>query len=202
MTERRNTFPPRKNKPPGKQVVHAKRMAMVDHFFMNGFNKKQAMISAGYTRYVAERYAKPMFDDPTVKAEIDRRMKVAADKADVSLEWWVRSMKALAESGDTLNPYKKKQPNGTLRWDFTDATPEALALINKIRTDYKTVGKGDEAEVVEVCEVAVTEPIEALNALGRYLGAFNDKLDVNHSVGVTDRLMAGRERVKKLNAPE
>lgn len=184
-----------------KTRLHRLQM-VVDQYLSNGFNKRQALLTAGYAESTAANNPQFIFDDPWVVAEIARRMKVAADKAEVTVEWWLRRMKAIADAGETTNPHKVVQPNGAIRWDFTDATPETLSLITKIKNDYKVVGKGEDMEVREVFEVGFTEPIEALNAIGRHLGVFNDSVDVTHSLSVTDRLMRGRERIRQLNASE
>ena len=174
----------------------------MDFYFTNGFNKKQACISAGYAEGTAHSISNRVFNLPQVKQEIDKRMDDLAKKAGVSAEWVVDHLVAIANSGHTLAPYKKVQEDGSILWDFTGASEEALALLNEISVDYYTDGRGDEAREVKKFKVGVTEPKAALDSLARHLGMFKDSVDVNHTMSVTDRLMKGRERARNLNAPE
>ena len=174
----------------------------MDFYFTNGFNKKQACISAGYAEGTAHSISNRVFGLPQVKQEIEKRMKALAQKAELNAQWVIDRMMAIADSGRTLAPYKKVQEDGSILWDFTGASEEALALLNEISVDYYTDGRGDEAREVKKFKVGVTEPKAALDSLARHLGMFKDSVDVNHTMGVTDRLMKGRERVRKLNAPE
>lgn len=172
----------------------ARWAAVVEYFFINGFNKREALISAGYKVNVSS-YA--VFAQPWVKAEIQRRMKKLADKAELTEGWVLERMMRIADAGNILAPYKKVQEDGTLLLDFTDATPDALALINDLTVETYIDGEGDK---VKKFKVSVTEPKAALDSLARKLGMFKDSVDVNH--GVADRLAAGRDRVRKLNAPD
>ena len=171
--------------------------AVVEYFFINGFNKREALISAGYKVNSAGVSSYAVFAQPWVKAEIQRRMKKLADKAELTEGWVLERMMRIADAGNILAPYKKVQEDGTLLLDFTDATPDALALINDLTVETYIDGEGDK---VKKFKVSVTEPKAALDSLARKLGMFKDSVDVNH--GVADRLAAGRDRVRKLNAPD
>lgn len=141
-----------------------------------------------------------MFNLPEVKAEIERRMKKMAEKAELTEGWVIERLMRIADAGNILAPYKKTQADGTIMWDFTDASPDALALLNEISVDFYTDGRGDDAREVKKFKVAITEPKAALDSLARKLNMFKDSVEISHNV--TDRLAAGRERVRKLNTPE
>lgn len=173
---------------------------MVDFYFTNGFNKKQALISAGYAEGTAHSISNRVFDLPQVKQEIEKRMDDLAKKAGVSAQWVVDHLVAIANSGYTLAPYKKVQEDGSLMLDLTGAPPEVLALIDVAVDHY--VETGDNYREVKKSKMSVPESKGALDSLARHLGMFKDSVDVNHTMSVTDRLMKGRERVRKLNAPE
>lgn len=170
----------------------------MDFYFTNGFNKKQACISAGYAEGTAHSISNRVFDLPQVKQEIEKRMKALAQKAELNAQWVIDRMMAIADSGRTLAPYKKVQEDGSILWDFTGASEEALSLLNEISVDYYTDGRGDEAREVKKFKVGVTEPKAALDSLARHLGMFKDSVDVNHTTSVADQIQQGRARVRQL----
>ena len=99
----------------------------------------------------------------------------------------------LADSGATLAQFKKTQPDGTLRWDFSDATSEELALIQGLAVEFYT---DDAGHVIKKFKIKDQDPLAALQVLSRIEGLFQDKLKVEADDEMIKALQAGRLRAR------
>lgn len=70
------------------------REYMVDH------NGTQAAIRAGYSQRTAKQIGHQLLTFPDVQAEITRLEREAAERADITVEWWVRLVRRNAESAN------------------------------------------------------------------------------------------------------
>ena len=180
----------------GPNRLTMREHVMVEQYFANGFKKVEAVLAAGYSKRSADKRAYDLFNRPRVKAEIERRMKIVSEKAGIDEEWVIKRLKQIANAGETLARFKKVGEDGMLRWDFTGASDEDLAVVAAL--DHETVWKGKGKNRVQVLKFKVgTSDIKgALDSLARHLGMFNDKLEVAGEVSLVERLQAGRKRVK------
>tara|TARA_Y100000310_G_scaffold73580_1_gene69675 strand:- start:3902 stop:4486 length:585 start_codon:yes stop_codon:yes gene_type:complete len=185
---------------PGSKKLTEKQRAAINAYFENGYNKKNALLQAGYSLKMAENGTDQVFRAPRVKAEIKRRMTNVDKKADLTVELLIKQLMRRMFSGDTLAEYKVVQPDGTLTWDFTGAPPEVLALVSELSVEFYTEGRGPGA--VEVKKFRVKEPDvqQAIMALARHMGMFNDSLEVKGDL--VSRLQAGREQSRQANEDE
>ena len=172
------------------------QLLMIDAFFTNGFVKKQAMLSAGYSEKTSN-IPQLIFGKPHVAAEIDRRRKKIAKRNELSEDWVVKRLMRRADAGAILAPFKKVDFNGQLYWDFSDATEEELQLVQAIGVEFVTEGRGEAAITVQKVRVQEPDAMAALNALCRHLGLFNDKLEIKGSLA--DKIREGRARVNRDN---
>ena len=188
-------YGPRKRKTVNENGIRDKYLLMVDEYFSNGFDKTKAARSQGYKH--PSRYATVLFQKPEVVAEIERRRALLREKHELTEDWVIERLMAIADSGRVLAKYKKVAPDGTLTWDFTDAPEADLVAINELSVDFYTEGKGNDATQVKKFKVGTSDPKAALDSLCRKLGLFNDKVTVQGEVSLIERLQKGRERVKK-----
>ena len=188
-------YGPRRKKTRNKDGVLDRHMTVIDAYFENGFNKTKATRAAGFKH--PDRYATVIFDLPEVVAEIERRRALLREKYELTEDWVIERLMAIADSGRVLAKYKKVAPDGTLTWDFTGAPPEDLVAINELTVDTYVEGKGANAKQVKKFKVGTSDPKAALDSLCRKLGLFNDKVTVAGEVSLVERLRKGRERVKK-----
>lgn len=174
-----------------------RRQVLVSEYMANGGNKYRAGLAAGYSETTS--YNSIMFNHPWVKAEIKRREAQMLARSELNEEWVLKRLMALGDAPRVLAKYKKITNDGSLIWDFTGAPDEDLALVHELTVDYYTDGKGEGAREVKKFKVTTPDPMAALNALGRHLKMFTDKVDVNDTSEAVDELNKGRQRVKKLN---
>lgn len=174
------------------------RIRAIDFYFENGFNKKAALLSAGFSESTATGRPQLVFDDPLVVAEIERRKAKLAERHEVTQDWVIERYKMIANAGMTLAKFKKIGKDGELFWDFSGATEEELAVINELATEIYMEGKGPRAQKIKKFKISISDPKAALDSLARHLGMFNDKLDVTVGASLVERLQAGRNRTKQI----
>lgn len=170
---------------------------VVAEYFNNGFDKKEAILAAGYAKTVAERMAHQVFNHPAVQKEVARRHALMDKTSKLNRDWIVERFMELADAGRRLAKYKVVEEDGTLGWDFTDATLEDLALVKTIQSEFYTEGQGEKARIIKKFKVDPGDPIAALTALARIEGLFQDRLKLEGDEGVVERLQAARARVAK-----
>ncbi len=152
--------------------------ATINTYFENNFKWAAAMRANGYAENTVRRLPQRLFNKPHIKKEIDRRRAAFMKKHNVGQDWLIGQFKKRALSGETLAKFKKIQKDGSLAWDFTEATQEELSLVSELAVTFEKLGRGPNA--IDVKKFSVKEPDvqAALTALGRHVGFFNDKLEV------------------------
>lgn len=172
-----------------------KHQAAVDAYFKNGFNQAEALKAAGYSENTAETAQHSVFGREDVRAEIERRQKKLAEKSEVTVDRVVKELAKIgfANFGDLFTVTE----DGQLKWDFSTLTPDQRAVMSEVKIKNYKEGRGPAAEEVEVVGVKFADKKAALELLGRFLGMFKDKVELEAGPGLVERLMAGRQRVKK-----
>ncbi len=174
-----------------------KHYRAVAEYFDNGFNKARAMQAAGFAKSTSEKQACRMFSLPQVQVEVNRRHAIADKSSGLDREWVVSRLMALADSAPRLNKYIKHADDGTLFYDFTEATAEDLQYIGGITSDFYSEGHGDAARIIKKFKVDKLDPLGVLTALARIEGLFNDRLKLEGDEGIVEALQAGRRRAGK-----
>lgn len=170
---------------------------VLDHYFENGCQSMYAAMRAcGFSESTSKRAQYTVFGRPEVTAEIERRHEMLRKKTEINNEWVLERLAAIADAGRALARYKKVDESGALYWDFTEATPEDLALINDLTVEEYAEGRGAGKRDVKKTKIGVTEPKSALDSIARILGMFQDRVRVEDERSVVERLRAGRGRVK------
>ena len=176
---------------------------VINFWFAGGCDSKSsAMVKAGYAEQYAKKLQTRYFAKPEMVAEIEcRREKIIEDHR-LTMEWVIERLMCIADSGRTLAKFKKVTSDGKLDWDFKDATPEELSLINEMNVDSYMEGRGEGARSVKRFKLNVSDPKAALDSLARILGMFNDSLTLKGEISMVERLHAGRARVRRENTKE
>lgn len=131
-----------------------------------------------------------IFNNDIVQDEIEKFMRRSAGRADFGADKVMRLLTQYAEAGETLAKFKVPDGEGGLKWDFTEATEEDLALINSIeRTEMKDGSMKT--------KVSHADPLVALDKLARVFGMFDDKLNVQTEMSLIDRINSSRARISQ-----
>lgn len=150
-----------------------KQKRFVEEYLID-LNATQAAIRAGYkpdsaNKVGAELLGKTRVSEAIAKAMADRskRTGVNADRIVTEL-----AKIAFANAGDIIDPV-----DGRIK---EDAAPEDLAAIQSIKVKTMDGAKMSSMER----EVKLSEKTKALELLGKHIGMWNDKIDVNVTLPV------------------
>lgn len=181
--------------------VSDRHMRVIDEYMINGMNKYQAIKSQGYSDAMAVRNC-DIFGRRDVQEEISRRQSKLADKAEVTAEWLIAKYKQIVEAnlGDMLE--KDEDGNYTGQVDLNRANADHLAALSDVAVDSYTEGRGAGAKEVKRVRVKLHDRLRAMEALGRHLGMFDDKLTVKGEVDLISKIQAGRMRAAAKKAEE
>lgn len=149
-----------------------KQQLFIDEYLID-LNATQAAIRAGYSVDSArdigcENLTKPNIQEAIAKAMAERSKRTGVNQDRVILELAKIAFVKMTDIVDS---------NGKIREDTTD---DDLACIEsvKFKKSYSTTGLTTEREV------KIASKIKALELLGKHLGMWNDKIDVNVAIPV------------------
>lgn len=74
-----------------------RQKSFVSEYIQSG-NATQSAIKAGYSEKTAKEIGSRLLTNEEVQQAISDHQQRASDKADVSLEWWIKKVKAIAET--------------------------------------------------------------------------------------------------------
>jgi len=160
--------------------------------YMKTFNKREAMLAAGYAKSTAHTRTGDVFNDPAVIAEIERRQKLSSHRSDVDMDWIVQRLKLVADAniGDCLDIYS----DGSANINFSKLTPALKKSLSKFSVSERKDGR--QGNVIVDTKVAFSDQLKALELLVRHLGLSKEKQSVELSgeVSLVEQLQRGRHR--------
>ena len=185
------------------KTISEKHMRVLDFWYENHCRQKApALMKAGYSKSAAYDQTDRVFGRPEVKAEIARRETVLRQKNELTVDWVISRLQAVASAPEKLAKYITITSDGKLDWDFTDASIEDLALINDLAVETYLKGRGEGACDVKKFKIGLSDRKAALDSLARILGMFDDSMTLKGELTMVERLHAGRARVKRENSEE
>ena len=157
-------------------TLNAKQQRFADEYLVDR-NATQAAIRAGYSAKTAGSQGQRFLKAPEIRAAIEIGEAERKKRTEITADWVLHRLKMLAD-GDIRRLY---DANGELLnpADLDDETAYAVASVEVV-TEQK--GRG----IVEhTAKMKLSDKRAALVDIGRHLGMFKDKVDVEHSGGVT-----------------
>lgn len=154
--------------------------------YLIDLNATQAAIRAGYSPDTANEQGSRLLAKRNVKDAIAGKAEAVAEKLDLSAE---RVLQAIAEIafGDVRGAF---DDDGRLllpsEWD--DETAAAIAGLEVV-----TVNKGEGA-VEHVAKIKRADRLKALDMLARHHALYNDRIEVNVTDGLADRIARAKAR--------
>lgn len=168
---------------------------------MTGKAAGQAAIEAGYSVRSARTVGPKLLQKAAVAAEVQKRRAQLTKKTESLQDRVLAELEKLAFSN--IEDFTRLTYDGVRVVDFSNATRDQLAAINKIETKVRKVytPRGDHIGTETSVKVAKEDKLRALQMLGQTAGMFKPD-EVKVTVDVADRLLAARQRMSSLAAPE
>lgn len=146
----------------------------IDEYLIDPTNATQAAIRAGYPPKSACQQASRLLTNDNVQKELEKAMAERAARVGITKDRVLEEVAKIAFANMK---------------DFVTWTPGGVALIPS--EDIDRIDAAAIAEISEtnnewgtVVKIKLHDKKGTLELLGRHLGIFNDKLDVNHKGGV------------------
>ena len=150
-----------------------KQKRFVEEYLID-LNATQAAIRAGYSPDTAGSIGNENLKKPEICACVEKAMAERSKRTGVCADRVVQELAKIAflNLRDVIDP-----KTAAVREDASDEDTAALQSI-KVKKTYSETGERIEREA------KAADKLKALELLGRHLGMWNDKLDVNGVEGV------------------
>ena len=150
-----------------------KQKRFVEEYLID-LNATQAAIRAGYSPDTAGSIGNENLKKPEICACVEKAMAERSKRTGVCADRVVQELAKIAflNLRDVIDP-----KTAAVRKDASDEDTAALQSI-KVKKSYSETGESIEREA------KAADKLKALELLGRHLGMWNDKLDVNGVEGV------------------
>jgi len=153
--------------------LNAKRQQFVDEYLVD-LNATQAAIRAGYSVKTANEQGARLLANVSVQEAVAKAMAERSKRTGINQD---RIVQELAKLG-FVNPADVIDPNtGEV---LPTASRDDLACIQSVKVKRTTKGES----VIEEREVKFYDKKSNLELLGKHLGMWNDKIDLNVSLPV------------------
>ena len=158
-----------------------KQARFVEEYLID-LNATQAAIRAGYSPNTAQEIGADNLKKPMIKSAVDAAMAERSTRTGVNQDRVVRELARIAfvKITDVANS------DGTIK---TDASDDDLACIESIKVKRSDNDTGYMFER----EVKLSSKMKALELLGKHLGMFSDKLNIE---GVLPVVISGGEALE------
>ena len=164
--------------PKSEEVVRVAKLTPKQEVFVNEYlvdlNATQAAIRAGYSVRNAGKIGPELLGKTRVKAAIDKAMAERSRRTGINQDRVLRELAKVAfvNATDVIN-----MDEATVKGD---ANRDDTATIASVKV--KTIPT-DDGDIVEM-EVKTYDKLKALELLGKHMGMFTDKLNVNAEMAV------------------
>lgn len=151
----------------------AKQKRFIEEYLID-LNATQAAIRVGYSPESAKEIGCENLTKPNIKAAIDKAMAERSRRTGITQDRVLRELAKIAfiNATDVIN-----MDDATIKGDANREDTAAIASV-RVKTIPTETGEITEREV-KICD-----KLKALELLGKHLGMFNDKLNVNAEMAV------------------
>lgn len=158
--------------------------------YLIDLNATQAATRAGYSAKTAYSQGQRLLKNVEIAAAIEAAQAERSQRTNITAD---RVLLEMARIG-FADVRKIFTPGGALLppVDMDDETAAAVASVEVVERRLR--GENGETEVEHVRKIKMNDKLGALTQMGRHLGLFTDKLEVNASGELAERLARARGR--------
>lgn len=154
-----------------KVALTAKQKRFVEEYLID-LNATQAAIRAGYSPKTAEQEGYKLVQKSSVSEEISKAIAERSKRTGISQDRVIQELARIA----FVNPQKVIQTsNASVRQDISE---DDAACIQAVKVKMSESKNGSSCER----EVRLNDKLKALELLGKHLGMFKDKVEVDGSL--------------------
>jgi phage terminase small subunit len=169
----------------------------------NGGNATDAAKQAGYSAHTARSQGQRLLTHVDIAAEIERGCQKRLDKYEVTADRIVRELALLGFAN--MQDYMRANEGGDPYLDFSALSRDQAAALQEVTVERYVEGRGEDAREVKRVKFKLADKRSALVDLGKTIGMFTEKRDVNVTGGVTlsveERDRLAKEQLEKFWGP-
>ena len=161
----------------------AKQQRFCDEYLID-LNATQAAIRAGYKKSeYTDTNANKLLDNTRIKDAIEKAMAERSKRTGINQDRVVQELARIAfvNASDVINP-----EDASVR---SDATKDDLACIQSVKVKIMDGEKGSSIER----EVRLNDKMKALELLGKHLGMFKDKVELEADLDLNINIDYGED---------
>jgi phage terminase small subunit len=163
-------------------ALSIKQERFVSEFLIDG-NGTAAVIRAGYSVNGAKQVASKLLKHPQVAEAVAEGQAAITKRNQVDQDWVIQNLKRIAQAN--MMDYMRVQPDGNALGDLSKLTRDQAYAISEIVCEEYVDGTGKAARRVKSTKFKLKDTIRANELLGKNLGMFKDKVEVEHAGGIT-----------------
>lgn len=153
--------------------------------YLVDLNAAAAARRAGYSLHTAKQAGTENLAKPALQARVAELRAARSEKVQVDAERVLRELCLLGFSN--MADFMVAQEDGTAFVDFSGLTRDKAAAIQEFVVEEFKDGKGEDARDVRRTKFKLADKKAALVEIGRHLGMFNDKLNLDGNLTVSIR---------------
>lgn len=160
-----------------------KQLMFCKHYAVH-FNGTQAAIDANYSKRGAAVQASKLLRKAKIQKQIQKEVKAAAKRIDISQEKVLQAMAQLAFSD--AEDYFEIDEGGGLRLKTFEELPEGASKAIKTIEENRIIKETKDGDVLvfDKMKYVLHDKIRPLISLGNYLGIKFERLNINGKLGV------------------
>ena len=171
---------------------------LVECYFKANCNRQGAMRLYGYSEKTIHNRIQTdrIWARSDIQTEVARVQRAMRAKFEIDEEWVLQQYAKIAGMAD-LSELLEVDRDGNLTVDMTRLTPEMrTALHFEVAMEPAVNAEGRKTgEMVQKVKVKQYSKLDALNALSRHMGLFNDRVEIGAAEDLIETLQAGRKRI-------
>lgn len=148
-----------------------KQKLFCDEYLID-LNVTQAAIRAGYSKKYSSDKAYKLLEKLEIKSYIDKKMKAREKRIEITQDMVINELAKIAFANTT--DYVEVEDKGQYKMVNTkptkDLTPDQVAAIASIKQGANGI------------EIKLHDKVRALEDIGRHLGMFKDKIEINGNI--------------------
>lgn len=163
-----------------------KQKRFVEEYLID-LNATQAAIRAGFSAKTANEQGSRMLANVSIRTCIDEEIAARSKRTGVNQDRVIRELARIAfvNANNVINIEE-----ATLKEDATEDDTATIASV-KVKTIPTKEGEGVEREI------KLADKLKALELLGKHLGMFKEKVEVDTNVNVTSKLDSILEQLEE-----
>ena len=159
-----------------------KKLRFVGEYLIDG-NSAQSAIRSGYSPAGANRAGWRLLQDPEVAAAIADAQAARAQRTQIDADWVLERLRRIADSN--MLAYVALDADGAAHTDLRPVTRDQAYAISEILTEEYVEGHGPSAAQMKSVKLKLKDSLRALELIGKNLGMWKEKLEVDHRGGIT-----------------